>query len=147
MTNTAEQIADVFSILHDGYISTEGITQETTKWKIQCQYLASIINPSFDHFFIEFNGLEELSFTPWWNDETKESFGSLSELSCSLEILSAKSESDVIEITFNHSKNDPNFAGGVYNFKAESIQILDQENNPLDHEALDNLAMKYWVNL
>ena len=145
MTTANDQIADVFSILHDGIISTKQIKQEQSKWKINCQYLAAIINPSFDHFFIEFKGLEEFSFTPWWNDETRESYNSIKDIECSLEILDAKVESGIIVITFNHSSTEPNFAGGLYNFKVDSIQIFDQENKTLEYEDLDNLAMKYWI--
>jgi len=126
MIHSNEEIADVFTILHDGVISTDQIKQSPSKWKIECKYLAELIDESFDHFYIAFQGMEELSFTPWWNDDTSDAYEKLSDVTCSLEILSGKLESGIISITFNHSSKNPNFAGGIYNFKTESIQIFDQ---------------------
>ena len=67
MTKNDKNIAKAFYAFHDGSISFHKKENQNQIWKIDCEYLAEIINPSFKHFWIEIINCKFLEFVPWMN--------------------------------------------------------------------------------
>jgi hypothetical protein len=66
--SAAEDLADTFSIFHDGCIEDWSGDHQLVRLKIGCQYLAELIDPAYDAFFLDLRGITRLELDPWWKD-------------------------------------------------------------------------------
>jgi len=146
VTNT-KNIRDIFSILHDGSIIGWTGDKNLLTLKIDCQYLAKIIAPTFEHFFIELTDINKLVLEPWMNqiDLDQECFVELKDIfQAELEILSAEVENDFVKVSCNQSDISFDYCGGTLYIDCKSIKIFDQNKAELTIDKLDEVCKEYW---
>lgn len=136
-----QEIADIFATFHDGGIeSWEGNFSEL-KLKIDCIYLAQMINPDYEYFFVTLKGIELLEFHPWEQPIRKK----LSDvLSPELEIAYSKIEDNIVKVSCHQYDKDLGDAGGELWIKAKSISVQNEDKISISPEDLYALRRKYW---
>ena len=144
-----EEIANVFSIFHDGDIMLFLEEGNNQTWKINCQYLAELIDPTFEYFLIEINNCSLLDFHPWINveDSPKVDLKKSSEIfSVDLEILSANLNNQKIEITCNREDKNIDSSGGILILDCKSITVSNQRKEEINLSKLKEISSNYWNN-
>jgi hypothetical protein len=147
MTST-QKISNLFSALHDGSISAWAGDRHLLTLTIRCLYLAERIDPSFDHFYVEFYDVEELQLSTWPRQTELPSRILLTPqeiAEAELEILSPRIEEDgkLIVSCYQHDP-DLDYSGANLTIHAASFRIFDQARNELTLEQLENIAEEYW---
>ena len=149
MSTVQNDIRDIFSIFHDGgIVDCEGDFDKLTL-TIQCNYLAELINPDFENFFVDLIGINKLEFDPWTNPIhlEKRDFRSHEEyLKVDLEILSAEIKDDFVLITCNQHDTDLDFCGGNLMISANGFKLFDHNNKQMTMDQLDSISRTYWDN-
>jgi hypothetical protein len=148
--NSLQNIEDVFSILHDGCITT---FEENTKGlllTVECLYLAEKVNPNYEWFYVELIEIKKLEFEAWSNPvslpakiirDSKEIF------QAELEILSADILADDVRICCNQHDTDYDYCGGNLLLNCNAIKIYDQSKNELSIDYMDKICNQYWNRL
>ncbi len=149
MDTLNNDIRDIFSIFHDGgIVDCEGDLNKLTL-TIQCNYLAELINPNFENFYVDLIGITKLNFDPWMNpiDLKKIEFKSHEEfLKLDLEILSAEIKDDFVLVSCNQHDTDLDFCGGHLMISANDFRLYDHNKNILTIDELDSICRLYWDN-
>jgi len=147
MITEKENIADSFYAFHDGIISFEKEEGSNQIWKIDCEYLAKIINLKFESFWIKIFDCQFLQLIPWMNpiELPQEIWITREEVfRTDLEISSAKVREGKIEIyCYQHNLNF-NYSGGDLILQCKGIKIYDQEWNEIGEDKLVDICNKYW---
>jgi hypothetical protein len=141
-----ENIADAFSAFHDGNIIFEKEKNSNQIWKIDCEYLARMINPKFKFFWIKIYQVKSLQFDAWMNpfELPKEIWTNTQEVfKAELEISSAQEKNNKIVISCNQHDSDFNFLGGELFFDCESIEVFDEKWNKIEENELGEICNKY----
>ena len=142
-----QDLEDIFCIFHDG--SAEFIRQESTylHLKISCEYLAELIQPGFQNFFLDLENFHSLSFTTWHIDKAQKSL-KLAEVNevfgDGIGILQGKITNNYIEVFSDIRYGDIQNDGGLLTIGADGYKLFDQDKNLLTLEALKNLSRRYW---
>lgn len=149
MSIVQNDIRDIFSIFHDGgIVDCNGDLNKLTL-TIQCNYLAELINPDFEKFYIDLIEIDKLDFDPWMNpiDLEKIVFNSYEEfLKVDLEILFADIKDDFVLITCNQHDTNLDYCGGNLMISANDFNLFDQNRTKLTIEQLDLICRTYWDN-
>ncbi|MDR2834646.1 MAG: hypothetical protein LBV69_00395 [Bacteroidales bacterium] len=149
MENTLNDLRDIFSILHDGNICAGIGNKKQLTLKVECQYLAELIDQRFEYFYIELAEVNILHFIPWMNPAELEqiTLTKIPEIfNVNLEILSSELDTDLncVKIICNQHDISINYCGGIIFLGCESVRIYDQEKHELTIEILDKICNKYW---
>ncbi|WP_291723122.1 hypothetical protein [Bernardetia sp.] len=64
MITEKQEMADTFSVLHDGTIESYEQKNNSIILKISCIYLAEHINLAFEYFYVELQEVSSLSLNP-----------------------------------------------------------------------------------
>jgi hypothetical protein len=142
-----QDLEDIFSILHDG--SIEEWTGDKTKLtlKVSIIYLAELINPSFEFFYVELLNIKKIELEPWMNPPEIEQkiFKTLEDIfKVELEINSAKLQGKEILITCLQHNIKFDYSGGNLIINCEEAKIYDQSMAFLTIEELNEICNKYW---
>ena len=147
MNIVQNDIRDVFSIFHDGgIVDCKGDFTKLTL-TIQCNYLAELINPNFEYFYVDLIGVIRLDFDPWMNpvELEKIEFNSHDDfLKVDLEILSAEAKDDLVIITCNQHDTDLDYCGGNLMISANDFNVLDHNKTTMTIEQLETVCRQYW---
>ncbi|BDD01373.1 hypothetical protein PEPS_36530 (plasmid) [Persicobacter psychrovividus] len=147
MDTMINNIRDVFSIFHDGgIVDCQGDLNKLIL-TIQCNYLAELINPDFENFYVDLICVNKLDFDPWMNpiDLKKIEFKSHEEyLKVDLEILSSEIEDDYVLITCNQHDTDLDYCGGNLIISANDFRLFDHNKNVMTIEELESICRLYW---
>lgn len=65
MITELQDISDIFSIFHDGSIESYSGDYQLLTLKVGCLYLAELIDPTFEYFYLELAEIEVLEFDSW----------------------------------------------------------------------------------
>lgn len=145
---TADQnLCDVFSILHDGIITSYSQTDSRLTLKVECSYLAERIDKRFNSFYIALDAVNHLSFITWPNpfNEPELRLMLVSDIfKAPLEILSADIKNDKVVIICNQHDLRFNYCGGQLLISCDNVQIYDNDSNSLSIDTLDSIANDYW---
>ena len=141
MTNLSK-IETVFSIFHDGVISFIESNRRQINLKIECQYLAEIINESYIFFIVQLKDVSRAELELWSTPTNV--LNTISEISkFELEINS----SEIFENYVNVSCHiDDEIPGGNLKLSCDDIEVFDQENKKIEISQLTKIAEKYWNN-
>lgn len=149
MNTVQNDIRDIFSIFHDGgIVDCKGDLNKLTL-TIQCNYLAELIYPDFENFYVDLIGVDKLDFDPWMNPIDLETinFNSYEDyLKVDLEILSAEIKDDFVLITCNQHDTDLDYCGGNLIISANDFNLFDQNSRQMTIEQLDSICRTYWDN-
>ena len=147
MITNKNKIAISFSHLHDGSIIFEKEENTNQVWKIDCEYLAEMINPQFTFFWIKIFDCKSLEFKPWLNPtELKQPIWKTTNeiFKAELEILSVEEKDNQIKIHCNQYDEEFNFSAGELFLDCQGIKVFDEEWNEISFEELDKVCERYW---
>lgn len=143
-----EELKDVFTIFHDGTIEEATFNSKNLVLKVQIEYLAQIIDPSFNQFELTLLKVESLSFKPW-TGSTKELTDIKTIFDLDLSITSTQVDEEgtlVIHATCGESA-DSSYEGGELILRCDDFLIFDQQRNPLNLDELKGHSANYWNNI
>lgn len=144
---TIENIAQVFSIFHDGTIESATVGGSGVEMKIEIQYLANRIDKSFSSFDLELNGCEGFRFAPWCdqNEQKIDEITNFEEiLRLDLEILSAKAAGTEVHVNCLAHSGHKSVSGGFLVFGATELLIFDESKRPISLPTLRSVCDGYW---
>ena len=148
--NRNEDAARAFSAFHDGGISFVAAVGDAIEAKIDIQYLAERVDPSFRSFYIELQECRNLRFEPWapkggLGNELK-NINEIKEVnSLDLEILSATVEAGEVHVEcLVHASNQP-IQGGQLVFAAGELNVTDQLRRTISTADLLIICEDYWA--
>lgn len=147
MITKKETIVDTFCTFHDGDIIFDKEEESNQIWKIDCQYLAEMINPKYNHFWIKIYNYSFIQFHPWMNpiDLPEEVWTNMEGIfQTELEISSAEKKDNKVVILCNQHNSDFNFCGGELLLECKGIEVFDQEWNKIEFEQLRKICNSYW---
>ena len=142
-----EEVRDIFSILHDGTISSWNGDVTSLTLTVECQYLAELIDPSFDRFYVELVEVKELFLSTWPNpaDLPEQKLVHLKDIfAAELEILSAEIEDGKTVVVCNQHDTDFDYCGGSLVIDCATVKVYDQSKNALTIERLNEVCKSYW---
>jgi hypothetical protein len=145
--NALEDIKDIFATLHDGVIYEWAGDREKLTLKVGCQYLAELIDPAFDDFVLELEGVNQLVLAPWMDIEKQEQeyiTDWLILFKHELEILYAEIDNALVKISCRLGSLDFDYSGGTLYVSCNAIKIFDQNKNELTVDHIDQVSNKYW---
>ena len=142
-----EEVRDIFSILHDGTISSWNGDATSLTLTVECQYLAELIDPSFDRFYVELDVVKELFLSTWPNpaDLPEQKLEQLKDVfAAELEILSAEIEDGRTVVVCNQHDTKFDYCGGSLVIDCATVKVYDQSKTALTVERLNEICKSYW---
>ncbi len=148
MENALQDIADVFSIFHDGEIAAWKGNEQLLTLTMDYPYLAEMINPDFEIFYIELYDIEKLDLLTWSNPSDSpqlilKDYKKVFQLP--LEIGYADIENDSITVSCYQRDSKYDYYGGNLHLACKQIKIYDHEKNELTVDELNEFCKKYWA--
>lgn len=145
MSDAINKILDTFTCFHDGVIEEYEGDSKKLVLKIGCTYLAELIEPTFDYFFVEFKNVILFEFEGWLVGELGNEIINNIENIIKLqpEILSADIEGNYIEILCNADYAE-NIKQGLLKLNSEEITIYNQDKVEISLVSLEQLCSQYW---
>jgi hypothetical protein len=141
----AENIRDIFSIFHDGDITSFRHKEGTITLEVEISYLAQRVNPTFSKFFVSLHGAKNIRFEPWLVDTESDP---IIDPSCifepHLEILEAELENEYIQVVCNQHSQEFDYFGGELYLQVTSAEVTDEAGKSYSIEELDALCKGYW---
>jgi hypothetical protein len=142
-----ENIRDIFSIFHDGVISSCQFRHGELCLEVEIQYLAELINSAFKKFQVSLKGVENIRFTTWPSDLKSEP-----QLLCDvsiifepkLDILEGNIKENQIQVVCNQASSNYDYCSGELYFSAVSAVVIDEAVKSYSIEELDSLCKDYW---
>lgn len=147
MITQPQEVADLFSILHDGRIDHWEGDGQRVRLRVCCDYLAQLIDPSFTYFTLELLQMQQVAFRTWPNplNGPVEVLATMDQIfRPTLEILAAEVRENTIEVTCNQHDTACAYCGGVLSFTCLGAIVRDQGQRELTLEQLDALCQQYW---
>ena len=141
-----ENIRDIFSILHDGFITDHYGNHNLLVLTVDCKFLADQINESFEKFYVHLLEINNLFLVTWPNDfylpiqklnEPKDIF------KAKLEILSSEIRDYKVIVECNQPDLNFDYCGGNLIIDCRKIEIYDQANNQITIDKLEKIFKDY----
>lgn len=143
--NKIQDIADVFSIFHDGYIEDYQISSDAVNLKIGIQYLAELIDNNHEYLNLRLLGIDLIKYDAWTDEpfimtDWKEIFN------LGIEIISNEIDNAGQLIIQSNCDKAPNnlFQGGELIIKCTDYGLSDEEGNILTIDKLKEISSYYW---
>lgn len=147
--SAVEDIRDIFSIFHDGRISAWKGNKSLLTLTVKCDYLAKLIDKSFDRLYVELYNIDESFFITWPNpfDFPVQTLTELSDIfESELELLSANIIEGKVVIDCCQKDILFDYCGGNLTISCEKIKVFDQNKSQLTVDQLDIICNTYWDN-
>lgn len=147
MISGTDDLAELFSILHDGVISEASFVDQDLLLTVRISYLAQRIAPNCTTFSVRLDRVEDMSFTTW----PKES-GAASEVlrdasaifEPPLDILSGESADGYVQVVCNQPSSQTRHCGGTLSLRTSSATVWDQNRKQYSLTELAGIARAYW---
>jgi hypothetical protein len=147
MITGVEDIAELFSTLHDGVVVDASTDGGDLVMRVKITYLAERIEADFTTFTVRLFQVEDIGFLTWPNDAASAP-QTLHDLSAifvpSLGILSGKTADGRVEVVCNQPSPQTLHSGGVLSFRAVSADVIDQAGKHYSLAELGALSDAYW---
>ncbi len=142
-----EKIRDIFSILHDGETSTWTGDLDLFTLKVNCRYLAELIDKSYDSFYVECSCVEKIELHTWMNpinlpQTLLTDFEDI--FKAGLVMTYAAIDNNHVKITCHQYNIDFDYCGGDLLLNCKQIKIFDQSKKEITIDALDKISNYYW---
>lgn len=147
MISTQEDIANIFSLFHDGVISSHLSSKEGVLFIVEIPHLAQIINPAYTKFLVCLFGANTVQFQTWPSDADNSSttLTALDEIfKLRLEILQGEVRGNTIEVSCNQTADAFPYGGGELQFQVEIATVSDEAGKFWPIGQLDALFKEYW---
>lgn len=142
-----ENVRDIFSIFHDGTISSCTVNGDELTLEIAIQYLAERVKPEFRKFKIRLFGVSSVRFSTWPSDLKSEP-AVLTDIQrifeADLEILEGNLNDDEIEVVCNQCSAELAYCGGELRFRCLGAEVMDESGRVFSIEELNELCKGYW---
>ncbi|WP_027420544.1 hypothetical protein [Crocinitomix catalasitica] len=148
MKQELKNIATVFSIFHDGGIVSCKLDNNLLSITVSCKYLAELISPQFENFYLELNGTNLFEYIPWTNQEEESLIvKALPVISkCEFELIRAKVVDNHVEVNCHEHNSIFLTPGGHFCIKAAGIKIKDENGKTITIDQLKSINKAYWSN-
>ena len=140
-----QDIEDIFSIFHDGFIEGYQIDSDTVDLKIGIQYLAELIDEKYEYLNLKLLGVESIKYDAWTDEPyVMTDWDAIFDLG--IEVLSTETNNKGQLIVHSNCDNAPNdsFKGGKLIIKCSDYKLSDEANNSLTTNQLKELSSYYW---
>lgn len=145
MNEALENIAEVFSIFHDGSPEDWKYHNGNVTLKVYCTYLAERIDTSYHHFKVEIHNVHQFKYKPWGETKEIRLMENLSYIEkYTFEISSAEVKNNVVFITCLEDNMSPKNPGGEFIIDGNEIEIFDEGGTQLPLEQLIKISKGYW---
>ena len=147
MLTSVSEIADLFSVFHDGEIVSHHADGSDLRLRLDVGYLARRIQPTFKFFEVDLIGVEHLDFTTWPNDDAPPSHLKSPEeiFQPRLEFLSGEAEGAVVRVVCNQPGSHVGYSGGDLRFEIRGALVRDESGVEWSLQGLKLLAEAYWA--
>lgn len=138
-----ENVRDIFGTLHDGIIKHWVGDKNKLTLRVDCQYLAELIDPSFEDFYLELEGITRFAFVPWMNSDVleQEYYAELDAVfKGRLFLLYAEIDTEFVKISCHQGDPALDYCGGTLYLNCNSIKMFDQVKREVTVEYLDKLC-------
>jgi hypothetical protein len=142
-----KNLSDIFSIFHDGCITSYLCEENSLLLEVEIQYLAKRINRNFHKFVLRLNDVKHLRFTTWPSDLKSPPMllDNVDQIfKTELEILESNIENQKIKVICNQNSSEFDYCGGELYLSSSSAEITDEANKYYSLEDLDTLCKGYW---
>ncbi len=140
-----QDIEDIFSIFHDGFIESYQIDSDTVDLKIGIQYLAELIDEQYKYLNLRLLGVESIKYDAWTAEPfVMTDWNTVFDLG--IEILSTETDNEGQLIVHSNCENAANdsFQGGKLAIKCTDYELSDEEGKSLTIDRLKELSSYYW---
>lgn len=140
-----QDIEDIFSIFHDGFIEGYQIDSDTVDLKIGIHYLAELIDEKYEYFNLSLLGIELIKYDAWTDEPfVMTNWNGIFDLG--IEILSTETDNKGQLIVHSNCDDAPNnsFQGGKLIIKCSDYKLSDEESNSFTINQLKELSTYYW---
>jgi hypothetical protein len=147
MLSSPSDIADLFSVFHDGEIVQHAAHGDDLQLRIRVTYLAMRIQPTFTFFDVDVVGVQNVEFTTWPDQEAEalRRMHSLDEIfTPRLQVLSGELEGALVRIVCNQPVARLGYSGGDLRFNARGAIVRDEAGSEWSIDQLKSLAEAYW---
>ena len=144
----SEDIARMFSVLHDGSITDATAKDGCFSLCIEIRYLAEQIDNSFTYFSVELLSNDDLCSARWRskNAESARSIADAVDLKrMDIEVLSAAAVDDVVEVHSISHFASPDSGYGTLLLEALRANVTDESGTAWSLENFIKLASRYWI--
>ena len=146
--STLEEIAEVFSIFHDGGVDGVRPSGSDVEIEIDISYLAKRVDESFSFFLVQLHECTVLRFVPWGEEDGARPSSIVATEpveSLDLEILSATVESEAVHVLCLAHAGGESIRGGVLELSVAALTVLDERRCPMTLAALGEVSDGYWA--
>jgi hypothetical protein len=147
----ADNIIELFDLLHDGTIESFVHESDSLTLVVKIKYLTSRLEDSPDAFHVVLHGVQSLRFLPWLDDRAvQSSIDSPDEIfELKLDILSAEAVGETIRISCacDNSPKPVPYSGGFLDICLREAELRDGSEKVYSLEWLAELAWGYWEDL
>lgn len=140
-----EDIAEMFSVFHDGGMDRYVLQDGRLDLWIEIPYLAERINSEFSYFKVSLSGVGEIAFRSWPAADEEPVFMSMEEaFQLELGILRAEVVGGAISIGCDQCVGDMSAGGNLF-IEAQAAEVSDEAGRFSSLEELVTLANGYWT--
>lgn len=134
------QIRNVLLCFYEGFFEELSWNGRDLNIKVECSYLAELMNPSYKYFYGTIKNVKAFYFAPW--DDEEGIISDVRELqNLKLDILGIELDETTLKIYSNCSHS---YTGGNLFLEASAIRIYDEMFEELNPVLLQDLCEKYW---
>ena len=142
MAEDQNKIFDILSVFEEGVFVELNYSDKALNFKLECRFLAEMLDPSYESFYGVFKNCDDFYFEPWDEEglvlRAAKDIEALRPDILSIEI----AHDDSIKIFSNCSES---FSGGNFVIHAKDVMIYDEDFKVLDFETLSRLSENYWT--
>lgn len=145
-TENLKNVADVFQMFHDGGIIAYEGDNTLLRLTIQCDYLAELIKPEFQFFYIDLFEITQFDLDAWnpIGEPPLILHGFAQSLQAELEIGYSDVLNDHVRVSCHQSDDNYNYVGGNLLVNCSAIKVYNQELNELTVDELETICDSYW---
>lgn len=150
---TNQELADIFTIFHDGVIEDFQIDENNLYLTIGCVYLAELVNPSFESFILKLINIDKLELNSYSyitdHSNTEDYPIIISDIETifevEIDIFNAKSDNEFVKVNIWIVNDKSRFVANQLNIKCENYSLYNEENKPFSINRLYKISENYWT--
>lgn len=147
MFRSPSDIADLFSMLHDGVVASFRLEDTTLQLEVEIPYLTQRIDPNYRFFRVALVGVQTPLLETWPKEQSAppELISRWEEiLNPPPDILSGEIKNGRIHITLNQPAVECAHCGGTLEVSIESVAVYDESGKSYTPDELKRLCTEYW---
>lgn len=144
-SNKNQDLAQIFSLFHDGYIENAQVKNLDIDLKVGIQYLSMLINKKHEFLHLTLLNVELFIFDAWADEPFRiTDCEKINELSPEIMDAKVNENGEILVTTLIHNTPSNTIKGGFLIIKCLDYKLSDEEKNEISIETLKELASYYW---